>query len=141
MNNSRPLKVGQKFVNGSGHSRFLGNKRDERGRFTKVFTLSEMCQSPYMHGTYKEVIEYAMGYDFVLQPQNQSMSEALGRQRYRCKVYWEMSAEVEVRANGETDAQVQALNKVVARDIPLSGAQFVPDSENCDVDMDVVQIN
>jgi len=90
-----------------------------------------------MVDSYAGVVEYMEKNSFSTHPQN-ILVISISKRRYRCKVYWEMSAEVDVLADGETDAQVQALNMVPVSNGPgVSNVQFVPDSENCDVDMDV----
>lgn len=56
--------------------------------------------------------------------------------KYICKVYWEMCGEVEVEANGETEASLKAL----LAPLPKSG-EYVCDSINCDPDSDVEVAN
>jgi len=52
--------------------------------------------------------------------------------KYNCKVYWEMCGEVEVEANGETEASEKAMNAP----LPVA-SEYVIDSINCDPDSDV----
>lgn len=56
--------------------------------------------------------------------------------RYLCKVYWEVSAERIVETDGPPEDAAQL---AIQGNLP-EGAEYVPDSENCDPETDVQKI-
>ncbi len=55
--------------------------------------------------------------------------------KFKCKVYWEMSGEVEVEAVN----RVEAADKALEEPLPTQ-SEYVPDSVNCDYESDVQEI-
>ena len=55
--------------------------------------------------------------------------------KFRVKLYWEMSGEVEV----EADSPEQAAQKAIDGPLPES-SEYVSDSANCDAETDVQQV-